>query len=73
MQTYLTIMVTALVATQVIRVTQNALQIRRQKKLIDKDLAWIRDNDISERDFETQRRVFQKLDKAFSFVEDEER
>lgn len=63
MNIYLTIMVTALVATQIIRVTQNHLQLRRQQRLLEKDLAWIRDNDISERDFETQRRVFQKLDR----------
>lgn len=66
MNIYLTIMVTALVATQIIRVTQNHLQLRRQQRLLEKDLAWIRDNDISERDFETQRRVFQKLDRLLT-------
>ena len=36
MNTYLTIMVTVLVATQVIRITQNAVQLHRQNKVIKK-------------------------------------
>lgn len=58
MNIYLTIMVTVLVLTQVVRITQNAIQLHRQEKRIEKDLAWIRDNDISERDFEVQRDCF---------------
>ena len=61
MNTYLTIMVTVLVTTQIIRITQNHIQLRRQRKEIDKDLAWIRDNDISEHDFDVQREVFYLL------------
>lgn len=61
MNTYLTIMVTVLVATQVIRITQNAIQLHRQEKAIAKDLAWIKDNDISERDFDVQRDCFYLL------------
>jgi uncharacterized protein YqeY len=34
METYLTIMVTVLVATQVIRITQNAIQLHRLKNRI---------------------------------------
>ena len=34
METYLTIMVTVLVATQIIRVTQNTIQLRRLKSRI---------------------------------------
>ncbi len=34
METYLTVMVTALVLTQIIRVTQNAMQLKRLKALI---------------------------------------
>ncbi len=36
MDTYLTIMVTVLVATQVIRIAQNTIQLHRQNKLIKK-------------------------------------
>jgi len=61
MNTYLTIMVTVLVATQIIRITQNAIQLHRQEKAIAKDLAWIKENDISERDFEVQRDCFYLL------------
>lgn len=61
MNTYLTIMVTVLVATQIIRITQNHISLFRQEKRIKKDLAWIKDNDISERDFEIQRAVYMML------------
>ena len=61
MNTYLTIMVTVLVATQLIRISQNHIQLRRQRKEIDKTVGWINDNDISERDFEIQREVYQML------------
>ena len=39
MNIYLTIMVTVLVLTQVIRITQNAIQLHRQEKAIARDLA----------------------------------
>lgn len=61
MNIYLTIMVTVLVLTQVIRITQNAIQLHRQEKALAKDLAWIKDNDISERDFDVQRDCFYLL------------
>ena len=61
MNTYLAIITTVLVATQIVRVTQNAIQLRKQEKAIEKDLAWIKDNDISERDFEVQRDCYYLL------------
>lgn len=61
MNIYLTIMVTVLVATQVIRITQNAIQLRRQERAIAKDLAWIKDNGVTQRDFEVQRDCFYML------------
>ena len=61
METYLIIMVTVLVATQIIRVTQNHISLRRQNKEFDENLQWIKDNDISEKDFEVQRKVFYLL------------
>lgn len=66
MNTYLAIMVTVLVATQIVRVTQNHIQLYRQWKELDKTLGWIKDNDISEVDFQTQREVFQMLHKWLS-------
>ena len=61
MSTYLTIMVTVLVATQIIRITQNHISLFRQEKKIEKAIGWIKDNDVSERDFEIQRKVFYLL------------
>lgn len=61
MTIYLTIMVTVLVATQIIRITQNHIQLSRQRRMLQKDLAWIRDNDITERDFDVQRDCFYLL------------
>ena len=61
MNIYLAIITTILVITQIVRVTQNHIQLRRQLKRLDNELAWIKDNDISEADFETQREVFYLL------------
>ena len=61
MDKYLTVMVTVLVITQVIRITQNTISLYRQNKAIEKDLEWIKDRDITERDFDCQREVFYLL------------
>lgn len=61
MEVYISIMVTALVATQIIRVTQNHISLRRQNKALSKDLQWIKENEISKKDFEVQRKVFYLL------------
>lgn len=61
MNAYLAIMTTVLVLTQVVRITQNAIQLRRQEKAIAKDLAWLKDRDISERDFDVQRDCYYLL------------
>ena len=61
MTTYLTIITTTLVLTQIIRITQNHISLFRQEKKIKKTIGWIKDNDISERDFEIQRQVFYML------------
>ena len=70
MNIYLTIMVTVLVITQVIRITQNHIQLQRQRKEIDKAVGWIKDNDISEHDFEIQRKVFYMLYEKLSKEEE---
>lgn len=61
MNTYLVIITTVLVVTQLIRITQNQISLFRQRKKIDNTLAWIKDNDVSERDFDVQRKVFYLL------------
>lgn len=61
MTVYLAIITTVLVVTQVIRVTQNHIQLNRQRNEIDKTMGWIKDNDISEVDFAVQREVFYLL------------
>ena len=61
MNIYLVIITTVLVLTQIVRLIQNAIQLHRQENAISKDLAWIKDNDISKRDFEVQRDCFYLL------------
>ena len=61
MNTYLAIITTVLVITQIIRVVQNHISLRRTEKEILKNVEWIKDNDISERDFAIQREVFRML------------
>ena len=61
MNTYLAIITTILVITQIIRVVQNHISLRRTEKEVLKNVEWIKDNDISERDFATQREVFRML------------
>lgn len=61
MNTYLTIITTALVVTQIIRVTQNAISLHRQEEAIKRDLAWIKDRDITQKDFDVQRKCFYLL------------
>ena len=61
MNIYLAIITTVLVLTQIVRVTQNAIQLRRQKKQIQKTLNWFNDNDVSEQDFIVQRQCFYLL------------
>lgn len=61
MNIYLAIITTVLVLTQIIRLIQNAIQLHKQEKAIAKDLAWIKDTDISKRDFDVQRDCFYLL------------
>lgn len=56
---YLTIITTALVLTQIIRVTQNALQLRRQNRLFKAQLGQI--SDITEDDLNMQRETYRLL------------
>ena len=71
MNIYLAIITTVLVLTQVVRLIQNHIQLRRERKQIDKGLSWIKENDITYHDFEVQREVYSLLLKKLK--EDEER
>lgn len=58
MTTYLTIITTFLVITQIIRVTQNAIQTHRQNVLFKKQCAEFVDMEIRKEDFEMQRKAY---------------
>lgn len=55
MEVYLAIITTVLVVTQVIRVTQNAVQLRRQTKSISHL------EDVTNQDLRTQKRAYELL------------
>ena len=63
MNTYLTIMVTILVATQIIRITQNAINLHRQKNEIKKQIGWIKDYYPTDDDFRNQHECYRLLKK----------
>lgn len=59
MNIYLTIITTVLVLTQVIRITQNHIQLRRQNKLFKAQLGQI--DDVTQDDLERQKAVYRML------------
>ena len=61
MNTYLTIITTALVLTQIIRITQNHISLRRQNKLYKGQMEELLDVDIRKEDFETQRKAYKLI------------
>ena len=61
MNTYLTIITTALVLTQIIRITQNHISLRRQNKLYKGQMEELLDIDIRKEDFETQRKAYKLI------------
>lgn len=61
MELYLTIITTVLVATQIIRITQNAITLHRQNVLFNKQCEEVRDIEIMKKDFETQRRAYELI------------
>ena len=61
MNIYLAIITTALVVTQIIRVTQNAITLHRQNEAIKRDLSWIKDRNITQNDFDIQKECFYLL------------
>ena len=65
MNIYLTIMVTVLVLTQIIRITQNAIQLHRQNKLFEAELRQVKDLNITETDFNMQRKAYRLIVEHF--------
>ena len=58
MEIYLTIITTVLVLTQIIRLIQNTVQLRRQNVLFKKQLKDLANMELTERDFEAQRKAY---------------
>ena len=61
MNVYLTIITTVLVLTQIIRITQNYISLRRQNVLYKKQLEELADLEISKEDFEYQRKAYRLI------------
>lgn len=61
MNAYLTIMITVLVITQVIRVTQNTIQLIKQGNLYNKQLKDLADCEPTKEDFENQRKAYKLI------------
>jgi hypothetical protein len=61
MNTYLAIITTALVVTQIIRLIQNAVQLHRQNILFKEQLGHLVDCNPTEQDFENQRKAYRLI------------
>lgn len=61
MNTYLAIITTVLVVTQIIRLIQNAVQLHRQNVLFRKQLGNLAACNPTEEDFETQRTAYRLI------------
>lgn len=58
MNTYLAIITTVLVVTQIIRLVQNAVHLHRQNVLFKKQLKDLADMELTEKDFEAQKKAY---------------
>lgn len=61
MNTYLAIITTVLVLTQIVRVTQNMFQLHRQNTLYKRQLQELADMEVTKRDFEMQRKAYRLI------------
>ena len=61
MNIYLAIITTVLVVTQIIRLIQNAVQLHRQNVLFKKQLGDLADMELTEKDFDTQRKAYRLI------------
>lgn len=61
MNTYLVIITTVLVVTQIIRLIQNAVQLLRQHILFKEQLGHLADCEPAKEDFENQRKAYRLI------------
>ena len=61
MNTYLCVITTLLVLTQIIRLIQNSINLHRQNLAIKRDVAWLKDRDVTQKDFDAQKECFYLL------------
>lgn len=61
MNTYLAIITTVLVVSQLIRCAQNHIQLRRQRILFEKQLGDLVNMELTEKDFEAQRKAYRLI------------
>ena len=61
MNIYLAIITTVLAITQICRVAQNRIQLRRQRIVFEAQLQELADMKVTERDFETQRKAYRLI------------
>lgn len=61
MDKYLVIITTVLAVTQVIRVTQNTINLHRQNTLYKKQLQELVDYEVRKEDFEMQRKAYRLI------------
>lgn len=71
MNIYLTIMVTILVSTQIIRIIQNAIELHRQNKKINETLPFLKDYYVTDNDLRIQKEVFIMLHNKLTEEEEE--
>ena len=70
MNTYLAIITTVLVLTQIIRVAQNHIQIHRQNVLFKKQLGELADLEVKKEDFEYQKKAYRLIAERLGNKED---
>lgn len=58
MDKYLAVTTTILIISQVIRVTQNAINLHRQKIMFERDLKGLSDLELTKEDFRMQQRFY---------------
>lgn len=72
MDTYLAIITTVLVITQIVRITQNHIQLHRQNTLFKKQMGDLADYELAKEDFEMQRDVYKMLYRELKIRESRE-
>ena len=61
MNIYLAIITTVLVVTQIIRVCQNHIQLRRQRIVFEKQVGELAATEVTKEDFEMQRKAYRLI------------